>query len=448
MRAQATDYLMAVGLGILAVVAVGIVLWRMGYLSPSPMETVEGYTKVKVLDHSLLDNGKNFTLSVSLGGTYREYVLKKVRVVVDGNVYERDVSKKVEPGEATSVQVPIPRFTEFRRYRIQVSFLLRSRMGDTWDTGYLSGSIRQAENLWWNPDWNYRREIVVSYSGSPVSGYQLSFTLDTQSLISEGKMRGDCGDIRIVKGEEELPVYVENCNSPDTVIWFRTDIPTSPLYLYYGNPSAPSTSDPESVFDFFDNFDDLSKWTLESTSYSLSSGILTLYTGGAYTRVPFNLEDGYITEMRIRFETTASNYSGTVPELCSSSYTAGGNSNADATVLHMRDTGSQEVHLWVGDGSTSSYNVYGGGSAGWTSSDGVWYITGISLYGGSLKVWKDGSVVKAIGPISWAKEMHYIRMGAFYNSSSYDIQDTSYDWVRVRKYVEPEPSVSLGPEES
>ncbi len=443
MRGQATDYLMAVGLGILVVVAAGIVLWRMGYLSPSPLEAVEGYTKVKVLDHSLLDNGKNFVLSVSLGGTYREYILKKVRVVADGNVYERDVSAKVEPGEATPVQVSIPRFTEFRNYRIQVSFLLRSRMGETWDTGYLSGSIREAEDRWWDPDWNYRREIIISYSGPHVSGYQLGFVLDTQTLISQGKMRPDCGDIRVVSSEP-LPVYVEDCGSPSTTVWFKSDIPAGKLYLYYGNPSASSVSDPSSVFDFFSDFDDLSGWTLESTSYTLSSGVLRLNNGGAYTGLPFRFQDGYMAEARVRFETTSTGYSGTVPEVCSSPYTASSNSNADATVLYMRNYNSTNVYVWIGDGSTSSYNV--GTYSVFSSSNGVWYVTGVSIREGELKLWRDGSPVFTRTGISWAKDMRYLRIG-FFSSGTGEIQDTSYDWVRVRKYVEPEPSVSLGPEE-
>jgi len=42
----------------------------------------------------------------------------------------------------------------------------------------------------------YRQQITISNSGSELSDYQTNITLNTQALISAGKMRSDCGDIR------------------------------------------------------------------------------------------------------------------------------------------------------------------------------------------------------------------------------------------------------------
>jgi hypothetical protein len=57
-------------------------------------------------------------------------------------------------------------------------------------------------------------------------------------------------------------------------------------------------------------------------------------------------------------------------------------------------------------------------------------------------MWADGTVIYTVSGISWAKNITYVKLGIFDRNSSYDIQDTSYDWVRVRKYVSPEPAFS------
>ncbi|MEM5832485.1 MAG: hypothetical protein QXT38_04240, partial [Candidatus Aenigmatarchaeota archaeon] len=55
-------------------------------------------------------------------------------------------------------------------------------------TEYVSESLQD--------QWMYRRPITISNSGSALTDYQVLVTLDTASLISSGKMRSDCGDIR------------------------------------------------------------------------------------------------------------------------------------------------------------------------------------------------------------------------------------------------------------
>jgi alpha-tubulin suppressor-like RCC1 family protein/uncharacterized protein (UPF0333 family) len=110
-------------------------------------------------------------------------------------------------------------------------------------------------------DWKYRREIVINNTNNSniLSNYQVLVTLDTASLISQKKLRSDCGDIRFTDsdGLTFLSYWIESgCNSASTKIWVKVpSIPagsTKTIYIYYGNPSATSQSDGYSTFLAFD----------------------------------------------------------------------------------------------------------------------------------------------------------------------------------------------------
>src|SRR3989338_5756312 len=50
---------------------------------------------------------------------------------------------------------------------------------------------------WWNDNWGYRQKITITNDATPRTDYQVSFTMDTATLVSNGKMRLDCGDMRL-----------------------------------------------------------------------------------------------------------------------------------------------------------------------------------------------------------------------------------------------------------
>lgn len=118
----------------------------------------------------------------------------------------------------------------------------------------------------------FSKSVTVSNTGTAQSNYQYNFLIDTASLISAGKMRSDCGDIRVFADENfstPIPYYLESgCNSSSTSIW--TKIPTiaasgdTTFYLTYGQPDLTSASNGNDVFILFDNFEggsiDSAKW--------------------------------------------------------------------------------------------------------------------------------------------------------------------------------------------
>ncbi|MFH0860763.1 MAG: DUF2341 domain-containing protein, partial [Candidatus Altiarchaeota archaeon] len=103
---------------------------------------------------------------------------------------------------------------------------------------------------WWNDSWSYLKPINISQTGSSsLTDFPAYVVVDTQSLISAGKMQSDCDDIRFVSSDNtsELDWGFVNkgdatygCNTSDTTLVVETDIPSSgtTIYMYYGNPSA------------------------------------------------------------------------------------------------------------------------------------------------------------------------------------------------------------------
>ena len=126
-------------------------------------------------------------------------------------------------------------------------------------------SVKSIDAAWFNDLWSYRKRIdITNGSGSNLSNFQVSFTLDTASLITAGKMKADCSDIRIIDQTGSAVNYwiEENnpgCNNSATKIWAKVaslPITGAPIYVYYGNSSAKPTQDGNKVFDFFDDFVD------------------------------------------------------------------------------------------------------------------------------------------------------------------------------------------------
>lgn len=123
--------------------------------------------------------------------------------------------------------------------------------------GIIKASVMGIENDPWLAGWDYRRPITIDNTANSnnLTNYQVLVTLDTASLISAGKMKTDCGDIRFTDSDETtlIDYWLESgCNSANTRIWVEVpSIPasgTKTIYLYYGNPNATSTSSESATF--------------------------------------------------------------------------------------------------------------------------------------------------------------------------------------------------------
>ena len=105
---------------------------------------------------------------------------------------------------------------------------------------------------WWSASWTYKKKIFVNQSnGDSLSNTGLFFSIDLTSLISGGKVKNDCGDIRFVNASENTEwVYnMTRCitsNGNSTFVIYPTDTANSSgeinFYMYYGNAGASTTS--------------------------------------------------------------------------------------------------------------------------------------------------------------------------------------------------------------
>ncbi|MBN2043052.1 MAG: DUF2341 domain-containing protein, partial [Candidatus Aenigmarchaeota archaeon] len=96
---------------------------------------------------------------------------------------------------------------------------------------------------WWNYSWLYRTNVnITETDGVTIPYFPVNVSMDTQSLISEGRMKSDCSDIRVIYDGAEIPwTNGSACNSADTRIWFEVNLTASSsenVYIYYGNSEA------------------------------------------------------------------------------------------------------------------------------------------------------------------------------------------------------------------
>jgi len=104
----------------------------------------------------------------------------------------------------------------------------------------------------------YRRKISFNLNNKDtLKNFQIALDIDTFSLIREGKLSLDCGNIRFIDsdGKTEIPYWMEGeCGSPyaKTRFWLRIpEIPANSeksIYFYYGNENKRSTSNFDEVF--------------------------------------------------------------------------------------------------------------------------------------------------------------------------------------------------------
>ena len=344
--------------------------------------------------------------------------------------------------------------------------------------------------------WQYRVPITIQEnSGNKLTDYQVLIYVDTQSLISAGKMRPDCGDIRFTDsdGVTLLPYWIEEgCNTANTKIWVKVpEIPsagTKTIYMYYGNPGALSTSDPDSVFDLYDEFNslDTSKWDVSRDNGDTS---LECVVEGGYMKLVkksqwrgcnikaknFNVkyDDKYIIQFKffINYVCGITNDGDGMALVID-----GSNNGADPACDKGFSTTSQGMVVEIFDdaASTSSDNGIGidddtgdCSKAGFVTHWGTGWKKGDDLNSGIITVKLTGSNIiveyedlnsnnglksaSISNPIWDPGGSGYFMIGAGTGWSgcpgSSDDSGHWIDWIKVRKYTDPEPSFLLGAEE-
>ena len=124
------------------------------------------------------------------------------------------------------------------------------------------------------PTWGYRVPITLDNTANPdaLTQHQVLLEVNTQTLVSAGKMKADGGDIRFKNAAGVfLSHWIENetMNTTNTKIWVKVDnmpmLSTIDVFMFYGQANANNTADGTATFVHYDNFDgnalDFNKWT-------------------------------------------------------------------------------------------------------------------------------------------------------------------------------------------
>jgi uncharacterized repeat protein (TIGR01451 family) len=145
------------------------------------------------------------------------------------------------------------------------------------------------------PGWSYRRGLFIDNNADDElpAAYSVRLVLDTAGLVSEGKLRADGDDLRVVWQDGTTQVELDRVaetafNTASTEIWFKTQVPIpgnerdGSYYLYYGNPGAGAPpADRADVYALWDQFDGSSldpRWSPQGT-VTVSGGQAHLTSG-------------------------------------------------------------------------------------------------------------------------------------------------------------------------
>jgi hypothetical protein len=332
----------------------------------------------------------------------------------------------------------------------------------------------RATEEWWGPVWSRRAPVTINNSPNPLTlnNYQVPINVSYMN-----KMKTDFSDIRFVQNVggtlKELPFWLESKeDGKKAKAWVNVNqLPaqaTSVIYMYYGNPSAKSSSSGNTTFDFFDDFNgselDSAKWNpihLQNSSISgkVSGGMLDFtavaqsqHTGACVISKISLPTANYIAETKVKFtdyyQSAYGAYAGFTDSIAYD-YSAYG-TPAKLVAAKLWDYTKQGWYLYVvGDNIPGTL---GNGTYGTTQ------ITIRNIWFKIVTIYTPGTYVKGI----WTQleapftEMSleqkgtggidptYVACGVGeYNTN----EDTYFDYVLIRKYSAVEPSVSIGTEE-
>ena len=299
----------------------------------------------------------------------------------------------------------------------------------------------------WLEGWQYRKKHDINGStAGGVTDYQIrvkvhygSGTDDGEDVYLNGKCRSDFGDIRFTAddGVTELPYWMEEKVDGDyAIFWVKVpSIPASPdkasIYIYYGNPDATYDGDPEQVFEFFDDFEtlDTSVWAVrQSASASVSNSIVTVQgtsnTAWGHLACLNPYSYGRAFEFKAKVDADSGYYN-----------------------IGLDDRAMTGSHIGSGPDIAGIPEPAVYGSVYRNEREGSISTAARAL---AIDVWRVYTIIwlsdKVIHRLDYGADEQTITTNVPLDNMSFifwvkGVGKTTYcDWVRIRKYVDPEPS--------
>jgi len=282
----------------------------------------------------------------------------------------------------------------------------------------------------WLSGWQYRKKVTISGSSGAGENYQVKLSIGSSSG-GDFHLEGHCtdfpNDIRFTDddGETLLDYWIEDPTQDPITVWVEvkdsldSDVD---IFVYYNNPSASSASDGSAVFDFFDDFNDLDKWTVTGTPTPYASGGVLVFlsdTSDRYVSTPLSFFDDYVWEIEIQKQGDGTTYAAQ-----SFKWWSGG-AEIYRVIWHANNT------IAITEWSSREDFI-----SGTRVEDTVWHTIKVTrTSNGDWALYFDDELVGT------ANEVTSTSTDEFGIGSAEDI-DAYYDKVRIRKYASPEPSFS------
>lgn len=285
--------------------------------------------------------------------------------------------------------------------------------------------------------WGYLRPIVITGSTAGAqTNYQVNISLTTAAMGNPyTHVKTDGSDLRFTNASgTELSYWIESWNNAGTSsVWVKVDsIPASPgtatINMYYGNASAASASNGANTFQLFDDFNgsslDATKWTLNSGSSTVSGGQISLPSVNSYIRS--NTLFGTNVAVRGRLYATSTG-AGSKRYLGFADGTGCGHYGCTNNLVNMYWYGSSNYLFGTESGGVGGENTVTL-TTSWTIDETQRNSTTSAIYyqNNSLLTTRSTNIPSVNLPVV---------LGTNNNGITY------YDWILVRKYISPEPSV-------
>lgn len=313
---------------------------------------------------------------------------------------------------------------------------------------------------WLDDAWQYRRQVSISNSGAALAYYQVLLKLEGDNFdFTLAKLDGS--DIRFTHsdGTTELSYWIESWNYSGELAYIWIKVPSlasgeTTIYLYYHNPNAETTSSGAGTFDGFDNnwsqftglqtdqdglvdpqpanvIENPFTWSSIGTPPSVSVGILTLSDGsGIKSNSPYLYN---AIGMRLNFKSGMGNKWGGFINGATGQRTMIGDLSSDPDELYLISSRLENENILFprkdGVDWHNSFHIY---EVRWSQNMSAGDIDhGISSAISSQLL----AVPNTVLPVTFYS---FLGSGA----------QLSVDWVYLRQYRDPEPSVSLGEPQS
>ncbi|MDY6834320.1 MAG: DUF2341 domain-containing protein [Chloroflexota bacterium] len=307
-----------------------------------------------------------------------------------------------------------------------------------------SAAVGPEEVRWFDQEWTRRLPLTISNSGGALTNYQVKV-----SLTYDSDMQPDFEDLRFTDsdGVTLLSHWQESyIDSTSAELWVKVPSiaagSTSRIYVYYGSPSATSTSDGDATFEFFDDFEDgdISDWSQYGSgtvawANDSGNGVL-LKTANNDPNGGYSLfNNGAIGDFEMICRTNRIN-------------TSGGSQNRYGIEDGSFNGYGPRMYGFTGSSQTFAIERRtGGSSAGnivtttFTGNPNTWYTVKFRKYGNILEFELYDSSDVLVQSVS-GSDATYSSFDRFLVHGGYDFWT---DDIKVRKYASPEPTVSIGP---